>query len=202
VHTARIDLLLSIFPRARFVYAHRHPLEVFQSAEHMARSYYPYCFLQTPSSAHILDFILCQYDILFAVRPLFPRHTHTLPTACLCRRRRRRPKSRIPPTPAPPPPTQTQPKPQEYMRQRGSVPRGRLVEVAFAELDAAPLAAIGRVYRELGLSGFEEHVAPCIERYAATLTDFRKNRFGALPPALEAAVRARWAASFAAHGYS
>lgn len=28
VHTARIGLLLDMFPRARFVYIHRHPLQV------------------------------------------------------------------------------------------------------------------------------------------------------------------------------
>ena len=31
VHTARVGLLLDIFPRARFVYIHRHPLQVWDS---------------------------------------------------------------------------------------------------------------------------------------------------------------------------
>ena len=40
VHTARIALLLRLFPRARFVYVHRDPLDVFASARNMASKYY------------------------------------------------------------------------------------------------------------------------------------------------------------------
>ena len=40
VHTARLKLLLKLFPRARFVYVHRDPLSTFQSAAHMANTYY------------------------------------------------------------------------------------------------------------------------------------------------------------------
>ena len=96
MHTARIRLLLSIFPRARFAYIHRHPLEVFQSAEHMARSYYAYCFLQTPSSAHVLDFILSQYDVLFAVRAraVFPVHCRRGKARCRAAQGRRPSSSR------------------------------------------------------------------------------------------------------------
>lgn len=37
VHTARVALLLKLFPRARFVYVHRDPLTTFCSAAHMVR---------------------------------------------------------------------------------------------------------------------------------------------------------------------
>lgn len=40
VHTARVALLLRLFPRARFVYVHRDPLTTFASAAHMANTYY------------------------------------------------------------------------------------------------------------------------------------------------------------------
>lgn len=40
VHTARVRLVLGLFPRARFLYIHRDPYEVFQSAVHMADTYY------------------------------------------------------------------------------------------------------------------------------------------------------------------
>ena len=33
VHTARVALLLKLFPRAKFIYLHRNPLQVFQSGE-------------------------------------------------------------------------------------------------------------------------------------------------------------------------
>ena len=45
VHTARIPILLDIFPKARFVYAHRNPYQVFQSSANMANTYYPFCYL-------------------------------------------------------------------------------------------------------------------------------------------------------------
>lgn len=37
-HTARVGLLLELFPDAQFVYIHRDPLTVYQSAVHMARA--------------------------------------------------------------------------------------------------------------------------------------------------------------------
>lgn len=39
VHTARIGLFLDMFPRARFIYIHRHPHHVFLSAAHSEWSY-------------------------------------------------------------------------------------------------------------------------------------------------------------------
>jgi hypothetical protein len=67
VHTARVATLRGLFPGARFVYAHRHPLEVFASAAWMAESYYSYTFLQPPVSALALqEFILSQGELLFS----------------------------------------------------------------------------------------------------------------------------------------
>ncbi|GAB4821231.1 hypothetical protein N2152v2_008277 [Parachlorella kessleri] len=65
VHTARVRLLLRLFPKAKFIYIHRHPLQVFQSAAHMADTYYWYCYLQRPSDQDITSFILDQYDCLY-----------------------------------------------------------------------------------------------------------------------------------------
>ncbi|GFR47685.1 hypothetical protein Agub_g9433 [Astrephomene gubernaculifera] len=65
VHTARLRTWLRLFPRARFVYVHRHPLEVFQSAANMADTYYWYTYLQRPTNTDTNDFIMDQYDILY-----------------------------------------------------------------------------------------------------------------------------------------
>ena len=65
VHTARIPLLLEMFPQAKFVYCHRSPYEVFQSAIHMASSYYPYCYLNKVNNEVVLDFVLQQYELLY-----------------------------------------------------------------------------------------------------------------------------------------
>jgi hypothetical protein len=65
VHTARIPLLLSLFPDAEFIYIHRHPHDVFRSAAHMADTTYWYTYLNTPSNGAIQEFILRQYEILW-----------------------------------------------------------------------------------------------------------------------------------------
>ena len=64
VHTARIDLLLEMFPRAQFVYVYRDPLAVWRSAAHMADTTYWFTYLSKPSDAHIQHFILEQYKML------------------------------------------------------------------------------------------------------------------------------------------
>jgi hypothetical protein len=65
VHTARIPLLLSLFPEAQFIYLHRHPVDVFQSAAHMADTTYWFTYLQSPTDAEIQEFILYQYELLW-----------------------------------------------------------------------------------------------------------------------------------------
>ncbi len=41
VHTARVALLLKLFPDAQFIYIHRNPYEVFQSCVNMAGTSQP-----------------------------------------------------------------------------------------------------------------------------------------------------------------
>ena len=65
VHTARIRLLLNLFPDAKFVYIHRHPFDVFRSAAHMADTTYWYTYLNSPTDEEIQEFILRQYEILW-----------------------------------------------------------------------------------------------------------------------------------------
>ena len=65
VHTARVKLLRQLFPKAQFVYIHRDPYRVFESAANMAQKTYTYNYLTSPSPARIQDFILNQYVTLF-----------------------------------------------------------------------------------------------------------------------------------------
>ena len=66
VHTARIRVILDMFPNAKFVYCHRCPYEVFSSSLNMARKCYPYCYLMNPvHERDVLDFIFRQYTLLF-----------------------------------------------------------------------------------------------------------------------------------------
>lgn len=152
VHTARIRVLSRLFPEARFVCAHRHPLRVFSSAAHMAQSYYTYTLLETPSDERMTRYILDLFVTLF----------------------------------------------DEYEAQRKRVPPGRLVEVPFALLDDDPMGALRIVYDTLRLGRFDAEcgAGAAARSYARSLRGFKQNDLRPLGPAVEARVRARWAAAF------
>ena len=75
-HTARVRLLLELFPDARFVHIHRHPYEVFQSFQHYYDTATWYTYLQRPNRSAIDDRILSRYteihDALLADLPRIP----------------------------------------------------------------------------------------------------------------------------------
>lgn len=75
-HTARVRLLLRLFPDARFVHIHRHPYEVFQSFRHYYDTAMWFTYLQRPDLDAIDDQILRRYtavhDALFDDLPLIP----------------------------------------------------------------------------------------------------------------------------------
>jgi hypothetical protein len=63
VHTGRVEILRKIFPKAKFIYIHRHPYEVLQSAIHMADTTYWYSYLNT--NEQISEFIYWQFQEMF-----------------------------------------------------------------------------------------------------------------------------------------
>lgn len=63
-----------------------------------------------------------------------------------------------------------------YERDAAEVPAERLIELRYDELDAAPLAALERIYTQLDLPGFDA-ARPAFERYLASVSTFEKNRF-------------------------
>ena len=77
-HTARIRLLLEVFPEARFVHIHRDPHAVFRSTMHMLESISPYWNLQTPGKhgteeariERVLRIYRLMYDAFFEQRQL------------------------------------------------------------------------------------------------------------------------------------
>jgi hypothetical protein len=75
-HTARIRLLLEMFPEAKFVHIHRNPYEVFQSCRHYYDTATWYSYLQRPNLDGIDDGIIDRYrrlhDAFFAQRGLIP----------------------------------------------------------------------------------------------------------------------------------
>jgi omega-hydroxy-beta-dihydromenaquinone-9 sulfotransferase len=75
-HTARIRLLLDLFPDARFVHIHRDPYVVFRSTRHMIRAVQPIFRLQECPALDGDDRILLvyteMYDAYFEQRALIP----------------------------------------------------------------------------------------------------------------------------------
>jgi hypothetical protein len=76
-HTARIRLLLEMFPEAKFVHIHRRPEEVLQSFRHYYDTAMWHTYLQRPDRSGIDDEIFQRYRTLmgayFAQRDLIPR---------------------------------------------------------------------------------------------------------------------------------
>jgi len=75
-----------------------------------------------------------------------------------------------------------------------------IVEIGHAELDSDPLAALGRIYEELQLDGFD---AACgdFATYVESQRGFRRNRFPADPEA-EALVARHWGRWIDKWGYA
>ncbi len=75
-HTARIRMLLELFPDARFVHIHRHPHDVFRSTRHYFDTAAWYTYLQRPERDRVEDEIITRYrrlhDAFHAQRPLIP----------------------------------------------------------------------------------------------------------------------------------
>jgi len=75
-HTARIRLLLEMFPEARFVHIHRDPFVVFRSFQHYYDTAGWYTYLQRPDLAGLDELILrrytAMYDAYFEEKALIP----------------------------------------------------------------------------------------------------------------------------------
>jgi hypothetical protein len=75
-NTARVRLLLELFPDAKFVHIHRHPHEVYQSQLHFYDTVLWHTYLQRPDHSTLPDVVLKRYrtvfDALFRDIPLIP----------------------------------------------------------------------------------------------------------------------------------
>ena len=128
-NTARLRLLLQLFPRARFIHIHRNPVEVYLSTRNFYKKMMPHLQLQKP------DAVALEEDIVEVYRRLMG----------------------------------------DYLEQRVAIPAGQLVEVSYEALEKEPLEVAGRIYRELGLGGFEE-AAPAFRSYVERMKSYEKNR--------------------------
>ena len=153
-HTARIPLILQMFPDARFIHVHRDPYRVFQSSLHMLTEGLPLAKLQSGDLPDPAEFVIDRYKRLYDT----------------------------------------------YLRDRDSIPAGRLVEVRFDDLAGNPVTAIEDVYRRLDLGGIATF-RPALEAQRTALGSYAQNRYLALPDTVRDRIAREWARYFDCWGY-
>ncbi len=84
VHTARVRILLDLFPNAKFIHIYRNPYRVFQSTRKLYNSLLPLTSLQEPPTEQYDDIIIRNYktiyDAYLAEKDLIPKgHLIELP---------------------------------------------------------------------------------------------------------------------------
>jgi len=89
-HTARLKILLEIFPNAKFVHVHRNPFDVFQSSCRTLALGPPLLKMQHFDFSHLEELILGRYEMLYdmylAQRALVPHgHLYEMSYAALSR---------------------------------------------------------------------------------------------------------------------
>ncbi|KAF0690679.1 Aste57867_17934 [Aphanomyces stellatus] len=62
IHAARIPLLRTLFPKAKFIYMHREPYSMLASSAHLANTAYWFMYLTTPTDEQINEFIFWQFE--------------------------------------------------------------------------------------------------------------------------------------------
>ncbi|MFP4144642.1 MAG: sulfotransferase family protein [Phycisphaeraceae bacterium] len=88
---------------------------------------------------------------------------------------------------------------QKLLQDTQDLPADRFVELRYDELDDDPLAAVGRVYGELGIDGWADD-RPRFESYLASVASYRKNRYEVAPDVIEK-VGSRWQPLMERWGY-
>ncbi|HEY1785889.1 MAG TPA: sulfotransferase [Pirellulales bacterium] len=88
-----------------------------------------------------------------------------------------------------------------YLGQRSMIPRGRLVEIGFQDLEHSPVPTLRHIYEQLDLPAFDV-AEPAIQRYLATLADYQKNVYPQIDAKTKSHLAREWKRSFEAWGYS
>ena len=153
-HTARIRLILEVFPDAKFVHIRRNPFDVFASTVKLLKDLDPVFRLRVRrkpiDEGYVLDTYQAMYDSFLDDLPL--------------------------------------------------IPDGNFSEIAFEDLEVAPVEQLKKIYRDLGLGAFEQ-VAPALETYMKSIDGYQKNRHARIDPATKARIVERWSRVFSAWNY-
>jgi hypothetical protein len=87
-----------------------------------------------------------------------------------------------------------------FFEERGLIPRGRLHEVRFEELEKDPIGQLRTLYESLDLPDFER-VEPVVRKYLLSLSAYQKNVFPELSAAWRERLAREWRRCFEEWGY-
>lgn len=154
-HTARIGMILEVFPDARFVHIHRNPFTVFRSTQRLYEtavipSSLQFQLGQEQVDSGILRRYRAMYDAFFAHQPL--------------------------------------------------IPEGQYCQVSFEDLVANMTGQVEAIYRQLGLTGFEQAL-PKLQAYVEAHADYQKTIHRPLEEAVRQRIANAWQRNFDEWGY-
>jgi hypothetical protein len=89
----------------------------------------------------------------------------------------------------------------KYLAERDLIPKGRLIEVSFDDMEYHSAEQMEKIYRELNIPGYE-NAKPHFDKYLASVKNYKKNQFRNLPPEIEKRIQDEWGFAFDAWGYS
>jgi len=88
----------------------------------------------------------------------------------------------------------------KYLSERNLIPEGKLVEIAFDELEKAPMETMKSIYSTLDLQGFEAAV-PHMKDYLESVSEYKRNTYKPLPATLTEQIQKKWAIWFKEFAY-
>jgi hypothetical protein len=156
-HSARIRMILDMFPDAKFVHIHRHPVRTFRSMVHMRSKVDWENFMHRPDQG----FIDARRD-----------HTATIGERLYTR----------------------------LIEDRGLIPKGNLVEIAYDDLTGNEMPVLKHVYDTLRLPGWDSFEA-AVKPYVDSLKGYQVNKL-TIDPELEEYVYDRWRIVYDTYGYT
>ena len=90
---------------------------------------------------------------------------------------------------------------EKYFTERDLIPDGNLVEIAYTDLDRAPIETLRSVYAAVNLPEFQS-VEVTLNRYLDSLGRYEKNRHRQLDLGLQYRLVREWRRYFSEWGYS
>lgn len=152
-HTARIRVLLDMFPNAKFVHIYRNPYSLFPSTMNLWRRLSRDEAVQIPTYRGLEEYVFETFEKMY----------------------------------------------QRFEADRSLIPPGNFAEVSYENLVSDPVGEMERIYRELGLDGFES-VREGLGQFIRERSGYQRNRFD-LDPTMKHRISRRWRFFFDRYGY-